>query len=218
MNTSLTRWCQLLLLTLLLSTMNNQAFGALKLLPETIGAGGEVRLIGSDYLRDQNEFKAAEDNFRFAAETAQAQPFIHAHAQRYLGRALANQERIEEAIQAYKAAEQAYLDLGDTANVEQAWRAAADHGQAVLLAGEPEQAIEVLARAIAGIEDIRGDSHYNLIRPLTNLSAAQQASGQLTAAQSTAERAVNMAETILGPDHRFTTQAREQLENQASER
>lgn len=50
---SLTRRYFSILLALLLLAAAGQAFGTLKLLPETIGPGGEVRLIGSDYLRDQ---------------------------------------------------------------------------------------------------------------------------------------------------------------------
>lgn len=154
----------------------------------------------------------AETAFRKVLAAELATPMQRAHALRYLGRALNGQGRFDEAIGHLLDAERAYRALSGVSMVEQAHRSAADRGHSLTLAGKAKDAVAVLQEAVDGIRAVRGDRHYNLIQPLIHLSQAQRDIGDLTAAQESAQSALAIAEAVLGPEHRFSQDARSLLQ------
>lgn len=162
------------------------------------------------FLLGQDRLPEAESAFRRVTEAGGAAPSTRAHGWRYLGRALRDQGRYEEALAALATAEAAYLDIGGRSMRLQAHRAAADRGYALALTGESEAAVDVLTAAVGGIEAIRGDSHYDLIQPLGYLGVTLRDAGR-PEARTILERAAGVAETVLGPEHRFTREARARL-------
>jgi eukaryotic-like serine/threonine-protein kinase len=162
------------------------------------------------FLLGQNRLADAESAFQMVTEAASASPIIRAHAWRYLGRSLRDQGRYDEALAALVTAEAAYIEIGGQSMHLQSHRAAADRGHALALNGDTEQAVQVLEAAIAGIESIRGENHYDLIKPLGYLGLGLRDAGH-PRAMAVLERAAQLAESVLGPDHRFTLEARERL-------
>ncbi|NBB92565.1 MAG: protein kinase [Gammaproteobacteria bacterium] len=162
------------------------------------------------FLLGQGRLQAAEATFRRVTESTAAAPSTHAHGWRYLGRALREQGRYAEALEALSAGEAAYLDIGGPGMTLQAHRAAADRGHTLALQGDTGAALEVLEKSIAGIESIRGDTHYDLIQPLGYYGLALRQAGR-PETRAVLERAARVAESILGADHRFTQEARRRL-------
>lgn len=181
-----------------------------------------VRLLGEDspsvasarfslglYLLGQDEHGPAEDQFRQVIGMANASSMMQAHARRYLGRALTEQQRFDEAAAWLEEAERDYLAVGGTSALEQAHRARADLGQVQFLLGDAAAGVASLTRAVAGIESIRGPEHYNLIQPLSFLAQALERDGQADEARDVAERSITLAESLLGPDHRLSRDTRQ---------
>lgn len=164
------------------------------------------------FLLGQDRLAEAESVFRQVTGAASASPITHAHGSRYLGRALRDQSRFDEALSVLAAAETAYLDLGGQSMRLQAHRAAADRGFALALKGEVERGVAVLEEAVSGIESIRGETHYDLIQPLGYLGLSLQNAGRADA-HAVLERAVAVSKAVLGPEHRFTLEARSRLDN-----
>jgi serine/threonine protein kinase len=167
------------------------------------------------YWLGQGQPAQADVAFRQVLAAEMATPVQRAHAQRYLGRALHDQGRFDEAIARLAEAEQAYRALGGTSMIEQAHRSAADRGHSLNQLGRAQEAVALLQEAVDGIRSVRGERHYNLIQPLIHLSKAQQAAGDLGAARASAEAALAMAEVVLGPEHRFSNEARARLQSVA---
>lgn len=187
-------------------SIRNELFGA------ESAPVADARFSFGIYLLGQDLPERAETEFRAVIDAADAAPSTHAHGWRYLGRALRDQGAMDDAIVAFETAEAAYQNIGGTSMVLQAHRAAADRGHALALDGRLTAAIPVLESAVAGIEAIRGTSHYDLIQPLGYLGEALARMGMdAPAAAATLERAARMAEALLGPGHRFTVEAKSRL-------
>jgi len=163
------------------------------------------------FLLGQDQPAEAEQHLERVISSAGAAPITHAHALRYLGRARRDQAQFDAAIEALQQAQAAYEAIGGVSMQLQAHRATADRGHAMVLAGQVSEGLAVLQSGVAGIESTRGLSHYDLIQPLGYLGQAQIAAGR-PEALATLERAALMAESILGPDHRFSRDARQRLE------
>ncbi|MEZ5441112.1 MAG: serine/threonine-protein kinase [Lysobacterales bacterium] len=163
------------------------------------------------YLLGQQQLAAAEQAFRRTAEHSQVNPVLRAHAQRYLGIALRDQGQLVAAIEQLQLAEQAYRELGGTALELQAARAGADRGHALVLSGEIDAGIELLRASLAGIRQVRGDRHAELILPGIQLGQALAAQGQIAPASAELESALALALELLGTDHPRTEVARQAL-------
>jgi len=157
----------------------------------------------------QHRPELAEVELRAVIAAPSASPMTRAHARRYLGVALIRQQRLDEAMAVLTEAQAAYRALGGTSATGQAWRAQADYGYARTLSGDAEAASPVLEEAVAGIESSRGTEHYELILPLSYLALALDESGQVETARGVAERAIGMANKLLGQEHRISQEVRE---------
>ncbi len=163
------------------------------------------------YLLGQNDLAGAEQAFHATIEHPKANPLLVAHAQRYLGIALRDQGHSGRAIKSLLRAERAYLEIGGGAMELQAARAGADRGHAMALAGDTEAGIELLRDSIAGIRQVRGESHAELVPPLIQLGQALATHGEVNAARVELEAALAMSIELLGPEHRRTIAARAAL-------
>ena len=138
-----------------------------------------------------------------------ATEMVQAHARRYMGHAVLHLHGPDQALDWYEAARHAYQAIDGVAAAGQEYRARADLGHAQALSGALDDALNNLHAAVSGIEVMRGEQHYDLILPLSYLAHALRLNNQHEQANRVAERAVTMAESILGAENRLTLRARQ---------
>jgi tetratricopeptide (TPR) repeat protein/predicted Ser/Thr protein kinase len=188
---------------------------ALGLLEQRFGGNSDpvasARFSFALFLAGQDRHAEAVEILRAVTRAEQAAQVTRAHGWRYLGRSQRALEQLELALVSFERAEQLYRDLGGQSMGLQAHRAEADRGHTLVLSGQLEPGITLLERAIEGIRSVRGDSHYDLIGPLTYLGDAMLQKGRSAAAREVFEQALTIAVAEVGEGHRFAVDLRERL-------
>lgn len=157
-----------------------------------------------------DRYPEAEVNYRRVLATDNISVLLVAHAHRYLGIALTVQARYEEAVVELQTALDRYLAIGDDMGQSQAMRALADLGVAQVRLGD-EQGFANLREAIAGLERLRGQEHYEMLQPLLRLGQLLGEAGRPQEAATELYRARRLAHALLGRESWFARHADELL-------
>jgi serine/threonine-protein kinase len=152
----------------------------------------------------------AEQDFRAVLRVPHGDNML-AHTHRYLGRALEEQQRHDEALREYSEAERLYR-VADLPHDIQRWRARADAGHVLYLQGDLARAKVLVDEALAGIAAEKGDSdaaEYG--RPLRAQGLIARAQGDFAGAIRAHRRWHALTLALYGADSRDAWQSAHQL-------
>jgi serine/threonine-protein kinase len=136
--------------------------------------------------------------------------FEAASCERLLGHTLLSRGKVAEAATRFASAyEQFRARLGE--DHAYTLTALGNLGTARVRLGEHEEAVAMLARAIAGIERLEGLESDDLRQPLLSIGEAERARGDLESALAHHRRALAIAEARVGPRHAGAANARREL-------
>ncbi len=143
------------------------------------------------------DFVGAEQDFQSVMDHYQDESNHAGHAARYLGRALLEQGRNDEAAERFQQAERIYRKVDNPGDLQR-WRARADYGEALLRAGELPAARNAVEAAIAGMSELTEADDIHFFRPLNTLGQIARAEGDVAQALRHHHRWLDIAKKRIG--------------------
>ncbi|MEO7432358.1 MAG: protein kinase [Dokdonella sp.] len=162
-------------------------------------------------LLNARRYDAAEADFRQVLSIYSDTTDDVAHAHRYLGRALDEQDRHAEAASEFAIAERLYRKI-DQPNDVQRWRARADYGYALFRDGNVAGGRSAIDAALAGMHELMPkDDRFEIMRPLRALGEVARTQGEFEVAAAAHRKWRALALTLYGARSREAYQASYQL-------
>lgn len=124
---------------------------------------------------------------------------LAAHCLRFLGANLAEQGRLDEAVESLESAIAEYRRVEGLDSTE-AWRAVASLGHAHLRGGRVELALATLREAVARLEELAGPESYQVRMPLRQLGESLRWAGELEQAVAVLRRTRALEVTLFGTE------------------